>query len=48
MILELDIGRCASEDAGPPKGKGGGGWIMKSHVDWRGNKTFLIRVETFP
>ena len=33
MVSELDIGRCASEDAGPQ-----GGWIVSSHIGWRGER----------
>ena len=30
MVLELDIGRCGSEDARLPRG-----WIVRSHIDWK-------------
>ena len=39
IILEQDTGPCASEDARPPKG-----WIVRSHIGWRGNEAFLISV----
>ena len=29
MVSELDIGRCASEDAGSRRG-----WIVMSHISW--------------
>ena len=39
MISERDTGQCVSEDAGSPKG-----WIVRSHISWRGERAFLIRV----
>ena len=33
IVLELDTGPCASEDAGPPWW--GGGWIVRFHIGWR-------------
>ena len=31
MVSESDIGRCASQDARPPRG-----WIVRSHIGWKG------------
>ena len=31
MVLELEIGWCVNEDVGPSNG-----WIVRSHVRWRG------------
>ena len=39
MVSEPNTGRCASEDAGPQ-----GGCTVRSHIDWRGDKAFLIKV----
>ena len=39
MVSELDTEQCSSEDAGLQ-----GGWIVRSHIDWRGNEAFLIRM----
>ena len=39
MVSELDTGRCASRDVGPSMG-----WIVRSHIGWRGEEAFLIRV----
>ena len=39
MVTELVTRRCASEDAGPPRG-----WIVRFQIDWREDETFLIRV----
>jgi len=46
MVLELDIGRCASKDAVPQRGwtsvcqqgrwASKGVWVVISHIDWRG------------
>ena len=36
MVSEPDTGRCASEDARPPKG-----WIVRSHIGCRGTKHSL-------
>ena len=35
----LEKGTSASEDAGPQRG-----WIVRSHVDWRRDKAFFIRM----
>ena len=40
MILELVIGRCASEDPGPARE-----WIVRSHIGWRGERS-IPGVET--
>ena len=39
MVLEPDTGWCASEDVGPPRG-----WIVRSHIGWRGERNIPIRV----
>ena len=42
MVSEPNIERCVSEDAGLPKG-----WIMKSHISWRGERNIPYKgVET--
>ena len=42
MVLEPDTGRCASEDAGPPRVV-----IVRSHVGWRGERSIPYKgVET--
>ena len=33
MVLELDNGRYAIEDAGPPRR-----WTVRCHVSWRGER----------
>ena len=44
MVSELDNGWCASENVGPQRG-----WIMRSHVGWRGDRNILYKgVETSP
>ena len=41
MVLELDTGWCACEDAG--------GWIVRSHIGWRGERNISYKgVETSP
>ena len=43
-VSEADTGRCASEDAGPPRG-----WIVRSHVGWSGEGSIPCKsVEIFP
>ena len=39
IVSELDIEWYASEDAQPKKG-----WIVRSHVDWRGELNILYKV----
>ena len=39
MVLESDTVRCANEDAGTRRR-----WIVRSHIDWEGNKSFFIRI----
>ena len=42
MESKPDIGRCASEEAGPPRG-----WIVRSHIGWRGERNIPYKgVET--
>ena len=44
MVLELDTGRCASEDAGPQRK-----WILGSHFGWRGERNISYKgVEISP
>ena len=44
MVSKPDTGRCASEDAGPPRG-----WIVRSHVGCRGERNIPYKdVETSP
>ena len=44
MVSEPNTGRCASEDAGPQKGK-----IARSHIGWRGEQNIPYKgVETSP
>ena len=40
MVLELDTGRCASEDASPQ-----GKWILGSHIGWRGERNIPYKGE---
>ena len=43
IVLESDTERYVSEDAGPPRG-----WIVRSHIDWRGERSMSYKgVETF-
>ena len=39
MVSKQNTGRCGIEDASPQ-----GGWIVRSHINWIGEQTFLIRV----
>ena len=42
MVSELDIEWCASRDTGSE-----GGWIVRSHIGWRGQRNILYNgVET--
>ena len=39
MVSGSNTEWCASEDAGLPRG-----WIVRSHVGWKGKEPFLTRV----
>ena len=44
IVPELDIERCASEDARPPRR-----WIVRYHIGWRGERNILYKgVKTSP
>ena len=44
MVSEPSTERCASEDVGPQEG-----WIVRSHIDWRGKRSISYKgVETSP
>ena len=38
MVLELDIGRCANEDVGPPRE-----WIVRSDIGWREERSMNVK-----
>ena len=38
MLLQMMSGKCASEDSGPQ-----GGWIVRFHIGWRGERSILYK-----